>query len=97
MTALNLVADRQILYFFFGRGCGACEAAEPFLDEFERKHPSIIVLRLDASGTFPAHLGLEIKATPTYLFRVGQDGRVKAGVMKTAEIERWIKSLGGNL
>jgi thiol-disulfide isomerase/thioredoxin len=93
----SLVADRQTLYFFYSRGCGACEVADPLVDAFAKRHPSIIVLKLDASGGFPARLGLEIKATPTYMFRVGQDGRVKTGAMKVAEIEKWVKSIGGVL
>lgn len=91
------LAERQTLYFIYGVGCGACEAAEPHLVAFEAKSREIIVLRINAAGPIPATLGIDVKATPTYLFRVGDGARMKAGAMTTAELTKWVKSIGGRL
>lgn len=93
----SLIAGRMVIYFFRMDGCQACEAAAPELDKFMAKHPDLTVVRLDANGPFPERLGIKLKATPTYVFKLGAEGRMKAGMMKAAEIERWLKSMGVSL
>lgn len=93
----SLIAEREVLYFFRQPNCAACAAAEPQLDAFEGKHPSVTIMRLDASGPFPERLGIKIKATPTYLFRRGGEGRMRAGMLSVKELETWLKSMEASL
>ncbi len=93
----TLLADREVLYIFRAVGCPACEAAIPEVYRFMESHPAATVLILDAGGPYPAQLGIKIKATPTYVFRRGDQGESFTGVMKASEIERWIKRNGGAL
>lgn len=92
MTSAFL-AERRTLYFVYGRGCGACEEAEPELAAFIRANPTLMVVRLDAHGPHPAGLGLKIKATPTYVFRVGSEGIMREGGMTAAEIGEWLNNV----
>lgn len=97
MTIESLIDSREVLYFVKQEGCEACAEAEPELAKFETKHPTVMILRIDANGPFPARLGLKLRATPTYLFRRGTEAVAKVGMLKVAEIEKWMKSLGGAL
>lgn len=36
-------AKETVLYFFYGKGCPHCAAAEPFLDAMKKKYPSLAV------------------------------------------------------
>ncbi len=92
-----VMADREVLYFFRQAGCPACEAALPELYRFMNAHPAATVLILDAAGPYPAQLGITIRATPTYLFRHGEEGEIVARAMKSGEIEKWIRKIGGSL
>lgn len=91
MTAF--LEDRRILYFVFGQGCVACEEASPELDAFVRENPAFMVVRLDANGPHPAALGLTIKATPTYVYRVGYQGFMREGGMTATEIGAWLNAI----
>ena len=93
-TPASLIADREVLYFIYGDGCAACEAAKPEFETFMSKHPRLMSLTINAAGPHPERLGLKVKATPTYFFRRGQEGVVYVGVMRATEIERWLKKLG---
>ncbi len=87
--------DRRILYFVYGQGCGACEEASPHLDAFVRENPTLMVVRLDAHGPHPERLGLKIRATPTYVYRVGFQGYAREGGMTAEEIGNWLNAVEG--
>ena len=91
--AAAVLEDREILYFFKMEGCPACHIAEPEVNKYSTAHPEITVLVLRADGPFPSTLGVNIKATPTYVFRRGNDMAVTTGMLKVKELERWIKKL----
>lgn len=93
----SLLRGREVLYIAKQDGCQACAVADAELAIFERAHPSVMVLRIDANGPIPARLGMSIKATPTWLFRRDNEGVMKVGAMKAKEIEKWLKSLGAQL
>jgi hypothetical protein len=90
----SFLNDLETLYFVFQAGCEACEAAEADLRAFEARHPTVQVLRLNAWGPYPERIGLKVKATPTYLFRRGEQGAVREGVLAVADLEAWLGSLG---
>lgn len=92
----SFLAERQALYFVYQRGCAACEAAEPELLAFERKFPTLLVLRLDANGPFGDRFG-RVKATPTFVFQRGDQAIIRVGAVKAKELESWIKKAGGVL
>jgi hypothetical protein len=94
---VSLLADRELLYIFKSKGCAACEASEVELATFESKHPTVMVLRIDAAGPFPAALGVEVKATPTWGFRRGQEMVTRVGFLKAKEIEAWLKKMEARL
>jgi thiol-disulfide isomerase/thioredoxin len=89
----GFLEDRQVLYFIYGQGCGACEEAAPHLDAFVKKHKTLMVVRLDAGGPHPGRLGLRIKATPSYVFRIGEQGVLREGAMTEGELGDWVKAL----
>ena len=93
----SFLTDREILYLIRSSSCEACKVAEPEFTEFERKHPMVITLRLDAAGPLPERLGLKVKATPTYAFRRGDEAAVRVGVMKAKELETWLKKMDARL
>lgn len=93
----SFLAGREVLYVFKQDGCPACEAAAPELAKFTAKHPTVTVLTLDANGPFAERLGVKVKATPTYVFRHGNDAVTRAGAMKLGELEKWIRGAGGAL
>lgn len=97
MAIESLLRGREILYLVRQEGCAACAAAEVELAAFERAHPAVMVIRVDANGPLPARLGLNVKATPTWLFRRDAEGVVKVGVLKAKEIEKWLRSLEAQL
>jgi hypothetical protein len=94
---MGLLDDREALYFFFGRGCAACEVASGELDRFETKHPAVMVVRFDAAGPYPERFGVTVKATPTWMFRRGAEGITRVGVLKVSEIEAWLKKMRARL
>jgi hypothetical protein len=93
----SFLADRQVLYFIRSSTCEACKVAEPEFVAFERKHPTVMTLKLDAEGPLPERLGLKVKATPTYAYRRGNEAVMIAGAMKVRDIESWLKKLGATL
>ena len=94
MIVESLIADREVLYFMKQDGCPACEAGATELSKFMSKHPAVTVLSIDVDGPYPGRLGVKrIPGTPFYLFRRGNEGVTKIGVLKVAELERWLKSL----
>jgi len=93
----SILSKTETLFFIRMDGCEACEAAMPEVDKFTSKHPRTMVLTIDANGPIPDQLGVNVRATPTWVFRRGQDAVVKVGFMKVTEIEKWIKHLGGTL
>lgn len=82
-----------VLYFVFAPGCTACAAAEPQLDKFMRDHPWQSVLKLNASGPFIERLGVKVKATPTYVLKVGQEAVLHVGTMSAAQIDKWMRKV----
>ncbi len=97
INGASILAEREILYFFRMDGCHACEAAEPDLQRFMAKDPTMTVLTFSAAGPYPAQLGVKIRATPTYVYRQGDQGEAHVGTLKTAEVEKWIRKMGGAL
>jgi thiol-disulfide isomerase/thioredoxin len=97
VTVESLLNDRQVLYFVKSKTCAACAAAEPEFLAFERKHPALTTLSIDAEGPLPDRFGFKIKATPTYVFRRGAEAVMIAGAMKVRDIESWLKKLGASL
>lgn len=95
--ASAVLADRELLYFFRSEGCPACAVALPELYRFMARHPALTVLVLDAGGPYPGQLGVKLRATPTYLFRHGEQGETHVGTMKSTDIEKWIRKIGGSL
>jgi len=93
----SVLGSRELLYLFKMNGCSACEAGLAELTRFQVKHPGMMILIFDASGPYPDRLGLTIKATPTYAFRRGDEMIARSGMMKVAELEKWIKGMGGSL
>jgi thiol-disulfide isomerase/thioredoxin len=79
------------LIFFFGEGCEACAAAEPALDAYLKEHPRLSSLRIKAGGPLEEKFGIEVKATPTYLYRMGAQGTVHEGMLTAAQLTKWIK------
>ena len=80
------------LIFIYSMSCEACAAAEPDLDKFVKK-TSMMVLRLQAEGPYPARLGIKVKATPTYVLRYGREAFVHVGGLTVDEIETWIEGV----
>jgi len=40
--------NRPVLYYLFQSGCKVCRAQKSIVDRFERKHPEVEVVRLNA-------------------------------------------------
>lgn len=83
-----------MLLFFVQHGCHACAMAKPEFEKFKARNPLQLALEMDADGPYPAQLGIKrIRATPLYVFRIGEEGVVHEGMMKADQIEKWIKTI----
>lgn len=91
MIVESALSSREIIYFVFGDGCAACEAAAPEIEKFMLAHPGMLVLRINASGPILEKLGIKIKATPTYLYRRGNEIAAHVGMLTKPQIEKWLK------
>lgn len=80
----------RTLYFMFQPGCGACEAAEPVFDAVAKAHPLVMALKLNVNGAPAARVGVRIRATPTWIFRIGDKAAVKEGTMTFEQVMAWI-------
>ena len=97
-------ADRPMLYYLFQTGCSACRAQKPIVDRFEREHPEVRVVRLNADPTkrrageirddFP------VSALPAFGLRAPgreRDGRplvtLREGMVEApAELAEWCRA-----
>jgi hypothetical protein len=72
---------------------------EKELDEFEKLHPEITVIRLDVEKVENRELlaSLNISSIPTLMFCFDEDNfDISAGFMSCKEIEDTVKSLDGS-
>lgn len=83
----------RILQFVFQPGCGVCEASEPAFEEFLRRRPMVMALRLNASGEQANNLPMKIRATPTWIYRVGTRAAVHEGVLDIDKLLAWIDEI----
>lgn len=80
------------LHFIYADGCGACEAAKPLLKDFQRKHPLVLVKRVDLLSTPWPQGAWAPKATPTYLaVAPGRQPVGYVGAMTVEQIEQFIR------
>lgn len=82
------------LYFAYGPGCHACEAAEPELSAFLRRWPSLMLIRINGNVR-DEFLGVRIRVTPTYILSAG--GEVvwtHEGGLKARELDAALKKQG---
>lgn len=89
IARLSLVHETEALFFLYGVGCVACEAAAPELDRYAAE-TDLLVLRLNAAGDQAARLGVKITATPTYVYRRGRETVAHVGVLKATQLRRWV-------
>jgi thiol-disulfide isomerase/thioredoxin len=82
----------EVLYFFYADGCHACAKAKPEWQKFKDRNPRIMAVELDALGTTADNLGVEIRATPSYLLKRGSEGELKAGILTCKQLESWLKA-----
>lgn len=80
----------RILHFVYQVGCGACAESEPVFDELLRRRPMIMALKLNASGDQANNLPLKIRATPTWIYRVGTQAAVREGALDIDQLITWI-------
>jgi hypothetical protein len=87
----------RVLYFIYQHGCAACAEAEPVFDAAIRKLPLVMALKLDANGPHVAGLPFKVRATPTWLFRLGDQAAVREGVITETEVLAWIAKVESDL
>lgn len=80
----------RVLYFVFQQGCGACAEAEPVFEEALKRRPMIMALKIDANGPHVARLPVKLKATPTWMYRIGDQATLREGVMGLDDLLAWI-------
>lgn len=80
----------RTLLWIFQPGCAACEASEPAFDEFLRRKPMIMALKLNAGGEQASNLPMKIRATPTWIYRVGTQATVHEGALEIDDLLAWI-------
>lgn len=83
---------RPVLYLFTAEGCPVCAVASVEWERFKKRNPAFLALEFDADGPYPAHFGLKIRATPTYVLRLAEKGIPHSGAMRAEQIEKWIKA-----
>jgi len=83
------------LVFVYAVGCDACEEAQPELDKFAAAYPRMMIVKIQAGGPFVDRLlgRIKIKATPTYVFRLGGEGFSHEGMMTSKELATWIDTI----
>lgn len=81
----------RLLHFVYQPGCDACAASEPAFDEFVKQRPLVMALRLNVNGRhdFP----VKIRATPTWIYRVGDQATVREGALSIDELIEWIDAV----
>jgi hypothetical protein len=87
----------RVLLFIYQRGCAACEQSEPIYDQVLRARPYVMALRIDANGPFVDRVPVKIKATPTWLYRVGEQASLREGALTAEEVIGWIDSVERDL
>ena len=83
------------LVFVYMPGCDACEEAMPEIDKLGSQVPSLMVLKIQADGPLVSRLlgRVKIKATPTYVLRVGGQGYVHEGAMTAKQVKEWMQKI----
>ncbi|MBI5141848.1 MAG: thioredoxin family protein [Nitrospirae bacterium] len=98
------IADEQpaketVAYFFYGKGCPHCAAAEPFLEAMKKKYPSLVVKAFETwqnaeNARYFVKLaeacGAQVSGVPTFF--IGEDVIVGFNKRIAGVLERKIES-----
>lgn len=87
----------RTLYFIYQKGCPACAEAEPHFDAVLKAKPLVMALKLDANAPIANALPIKIRATPTWVYRVGDQAAMQEGVMTEEEVLAWIAKVEADL
>lgn len=94
---MTLDLRSRTLFFFYQPGCGACAEAEPIFDEIAKAYPLVMCLKLNAYGSPAARTGVKIRATPTWMFRIGDKATMLEGVVPFEKVKAWIDKAESDL
>jgi hypothetical protein len=56
-----------------------------------------MALKLNVNGAPAARVGVKIRATPTWIFRIGDKAAVKEGTMSFEQVMAWIAKAESDL
>jgi hypothetical protein len=87
----------RTLFFVYANGCPACEEAEPEFDAVMRAKPALLGLKLEVNGPPARNMGVKIRATPTWIYRVGDQATVREGFAPAQAIVEWIEAAEAKL
>lgn len=85
--------EGSLVLLFVQQGCPACAQAAPEFEKFKQRNPFQMALTLDADGPYAERfVKKQIRETPLYMLKLGDEGITHAGVMKAEQVEKWVNA-----
>lgn len=83
-------ADKALLYFS-ASWCGPCKSFKPMLEEFEKAHPEIVVVKIDVDDKRDLALLYAVRAVPTLIVLTnGDETHRSVGTVERSKLESMI-------
>ena len=87
-----LTENQKVIVNFYASWCIPCKRMKPFMDELEKEHPNVKMVRIDIDQAKALAAELKVENIPTVMFYEKNSLKEqKNSEMTKSEIENWIR------
>jgi thioredoxin len=88
-----LTENQKVIVNFYASWCIPCKRMKPFMDELEKEHPNVKMVRIDIDQAKALAAELKVENIPTVMFYEKNSLKEqKNSEMTKSEIENWIRN-----